>query len=134
MLRRCYDPKAESYPHYASHGITVHEAWHDFREFIAYIERELGERPEGHTLDRIDNDANYQPGNVRWASGRVQNNNTRGNSLVTFNGKTMTIRQWARETGINHSTLENRISKYRWPVQRALTEPVHRDCPVPEPA
>lgn len=75
MLRRCETPGSRSYRHYGGRGISVCEAWHDPHVFITWIEANLGSRPVGHTLDRIDNDGNYEPGNVRWATYAEQNRN-----------------------------------------------------------
>lgn len=89
MVKRCRDPKNSNYRHYGAIGIDVLEEWsvcglHGTREvpagfirFIEYVELNLGERPEGHTLDRIDNNGNYEPGNIRWADVATQNYNRR---------------------------------------------------------
>lgn len=85
MMRRCTQPARPEYPHYGGRGIKVHESWHDVAVFIGDVEREIGPRPEGrgaggralYSLDRIDNDGNYEPGNVRWATAKEQNANRR---------------------------------------------------------
>jgi biotin operon repressor len=77
MLRRCENPKAHNYARYGGRGIKVCEQWHDLAVFIADIERLLGPRPEGCTLDRIENDSNYEPGQVQWATAKQQANNRR---------------------------------------------------------
>jgi hypothetical protein len=85
MLRRCENPKEKQYAGYGGRGIKVCDRWHDFRLFVEDIELELGPRPEGRTvhgwpeftLDRIDNDGNYEPGNLQWASRKRQTANTR---------------------------------------------------------
>lgn len=75
---RCYDPRSDSYPWYGSVGIGVYEPWRtDAGAFIDYIERELGPRPSGMSLDRIDPFGNYEPGNLRWATQQQQVTNTR---------------------------------------------------------
>ena len=83
MKQRCYDSSHKHYQGYGGRGITVHPAWVDsLKAFIAYIEKELGPRPEGHTLDRINNDGNYEPGNLRWASAQQQADNRRSRMAV----------------------------------------------------
>lgn len=72
MLQRCENPEHDNYRWYGAKGRTVCERWHDVRLFIEDIERDLGPRPAGMTLDRIDNDGNYEPGNVRWATAAQQ--------------------------------------------------------------
>lgn len=85
MMRRCYRPDRPEYPHYGGRGIRVCAPWHDVSVFIQDVEREIGPRPEGrgaggralYSLDRIDNDGNYEPGNVRWATAKEQVANRR---------------------------------------------------------
>lgn len=77
MLHRCYSEDSKNYPNYGGRGIEVCERWHDVRLFVEDIERELGPRPEGCTLNRKDNDGNYELGNVEWATRGQQARNTR---------------------------------------------------------
>lgn len=77
MIGRCENPAFKGYRYWGGRGISVCEEWHDFKKFAVYILSTLGERPELHTLDRIDNDGNYEPGNVRWASPVEQARNKR---------------------------------------------------------
>jgi hypothetical protein len=120
MFQRCENPKDSAYKNYGARGITVCEDWRDFPRFIA----DMGMRPHGFQLDRIDNSKGYSKDNCRWVSAKVNRNNQRNNRLITFNGKTQTVAEWADELGIVHRTLHNRLSR-GWPVERALTEPVN---------
>jgi hypothetical protein len=110
MRDRCYNLRNPRFKDYGGRGITMHPEWvDDFVSFSTWIESNLGPRPDGHSLDRINNDLGYQPGNLRWASQKTQCNNTRRNILITHDGCTQTLKEWSRETGIHYETLRARI-------------------------
>lgn len=77
MMHRCYDPTNHHYVNYGARGVVVHASWHDPRVYIEYLNSALGPRPVGYSLDRVDNDGNYEPGNLRWAPPLVQRHNQR---------------------------------------------------------
>jgi hypothetical protein len=77
MMRRCYKLDDPGYHNYGARGIAVAPEWHDVAAFVRYLDDHLGPCPANHTLDRIDNDGNYEPGNIRWATRAVQNQNRR---------------------------------------------------------
>lgn len=120
MRQRCRDPNTVGWRRYGGRGISVCERWEDFDTFLA----DMGERPDGTTLDRIDNDGNYEPGNVRWATPPEQSNNQSTTQRVTFNGRTQSMSQWAHEVGLPPSVVCNRIRRSGWSVDKALTTPV----------
>lgn len=107
MKRRCLNSNEDQFKDYGGRGITICERWlNSFENFLA----DMGRRPsKRHTIDRINNDGNYEPGNCRWATRLEQNNNARSNIRITHNGKTQTVAQWAREFGIKYKTLLTRI-------------------------
>lgn len=76
-MNRCYNPSHQSYPNYGGRGIRVDMAWHSVENYINYVDSVLGPCPTGYTLDRINNDASYGPGNVRWATHSEQALNRR---------------------------------------------------------
>ena len=107
MMKRCYDPNNISYANYGGRGIRVFERWHDC---VAFRE-DVGERPEGHSLDRIDSIRDYEPGNVRWATRMTQNNNRRGVKRYSVLGEMLTVREMADRSGINHGTISDRLRR-----------------------
>lgn len=119
MITRCYNPNVKDYHNYGGRGITVCARWRD--SFANFLE-DMGERPEGYTLDRIDNDGSYSPENCRWASLLQQGNNKRSNRFLLYNGKNLTMQQWSTLTGINKVTISRRI-RSGWSIERTLTEP-----------
>lgn len=104
MKQRCLDVAHSAYASYGGRGISVCERWLVFENFLA----DMGPRPSGRSLDRIDNDGNYEPSNCRWATAEQQCNNRRNNTRFDFNGKSLTLPQWSRELGIEYHTLKAR--------------------------
>lgn len=97
MRARCTNPNSVSWENYGGRGIGICDRWSDFALFL----EDMGERPsKNHSVDRINNSGNYEPGNCRWATQQEQCNNTRSNRFVTVNGERKTIAQWARKLGV----------------------------------
>jgi len=120
MKRRCTVQHDKDYPDYGGRGIKVCARWAN--SFEAFFE-DMGVRPAGMTIGREDNDGDYEPGNCRWETYREQNNNRRSSRHFTFNGRTQSIAQWARELGTSRQTIRNRIEA-GWPISDALSVPV----------
>lgn len=119
MHDRCGDPDHPSYHRYGGRGITVCAEWLDFETFY----RDMGPRPSPkHTLERIKNDLGYCKDNCKWATRAEQAHNNRRTRLITFNGETLCLREWARRIGVHHSTIANRIQA-GWSMERVLTRP-----------
>lgn len=112
MLARC-----AAHPSYTSRGIKVCDRWLSFENFLS----DMGERPPGTSLDRVDNERGYEPGNCRWATPKQQQNNTRRNIRVTHNGETKTVRQWADALGVPYQRLLLRLRR-GWDFSRAVEE------------
>lgn len=130
MIQRCTNPKQRSYPYYGGRGITIHPEW---RESFPAFFRDVGPIPESGgpwSLDRIDPDGNYAPGNVRWATRETQMNNMRKSRTLTHDGRTLTIAQWARATGLTVGTITRRV-KLGWTACRTLTESPKRPGQTP---
>jgi hypothetical protein len=121
MLHRCYRSSHKNFNNYGGRGIKVCDRWKDsFDNFFS----DMGEKPTGMTLDRIDNDKNYDPNNCRWATQKVQNRNTSRNTNLVFNGETKCITDWAKLLGISEYTLRARINRLKWSATKALSTPV----------
>jgi len=120
MLTRCCNANHAAYTRYAGRGITVCERWMRFENFL----EDMGDRPKGTSLDRIDNGGSYCKDNCRWSKPIIQNNNSRANRLVTYKDVTLPLGIWAINLGIKRDTLHWRLFKKNWPVERALTSPV----------
>lgn len=120
MMTRCTSENNSEYKNYGGRGIRVCERWQLFANFLA----DMGPKPSReHSIDRYPNgDGNYEPGNCRWATPQQQSDNRRTNRLLTLNGETMNITQWARRLGIRACTLHYRIA-HGWSLERALTSP-----------
>jgi hypothetical protein len=123
IISRCFCETNDRWHSYGGRGIDMFEDWR--KNPMAMLEY-LGPRPsKNHSVDRIDNDGGYYPGNVRWATRKEQQNNRRNNILLEFNGKTQSLSKWAEEYGLKRATLERRISS-GWSILAALTTPLCR--------
>jgi len=113
MKYRCHQPKDKAYPYYGARGIAVCDRWRkSFEAFAVDIAAELGERPSAdHSIDRIDNDGDYKPANVRWATKREQAANRRGLRWLTHNGETRTMTDWSRHLEISRMRIEARLRR-----------------------
>lgn len=108
MRQRCANPKNKRYADYGGRGITVCERWLDFSNFKS----DMGEPPTpSHTLDRKDNDGNYDPENCHWATRLEQMNNMRRNRTITAFGETKTLTEWGREVRPHKVTISRRLAK-----------------------
>jgi hypothetical protein len=132
MLNRCTSPRAERFDRYGGRGIVVCGRWaSSFDAFLA----DMGQRPPGHTLDRIDVNGNYEPGNCRWADDKTQQRNRSRHRLLTFNGETATASTWAERVGVPWATILKRLER-GWSLHDALdpAREVHRRVSASEDA
>lgn len=123
MKCRCLNHKHKDYPYYGGRGITVCTKWiESFTVFHTY----MGDRPDGMTIDRINNNGNYEPGNCKWSTRKSQRHNQRVHKnarFITSDGQTKTVTEWARDVGLLRPTLAKRLDKYGWSIRRALNTP-----------
>lgn len=123
MIHRCHNPENSSYERYGARGISVCEEWrNDVRVFYDWAIN--NGYSDDLTIDRVDNNGNYCPDNCRWATRVEQASNRRSNILITRNGETKTMKQWAISEGIPYQVVWQRIKKLGWDTERALTEKV----------
>lgn len=119
MKQRCNNPNAPDFPNYGGRGIYVCSRWKDsYQNFLS----DMGERPEGKSLDRIDNSKGYEPNNCKWSTASEQQRNRRSNPTVTYQGRTITVVSLAREIGIPSKILIWRLNNC-WDIDRAVTTP-----------
>jgi hypothetical protein len=119
MKARCTNPKNIGYHRYGGRGISFHPSFATFAGFWEH----LGPCPPGLELDRIDNNGNYEPGNVRWATRDEQIRNRSVSRFIEHGGKVLTIAEWAKAIGLSTITLWARINHYGWPPEKALSAP-----------
>jgi hypothetical protein len=122
MIQRCKPSSADRFKYYAGRGIRVCKRWRTFENFLADMD---GMPTPQHSIERINNDGDYEPSNCRWATATEQGSNKRNNILLTLKGRTQTLAAWARERHIKRLTLRKRL-QLGWDVEKALTTPVRK--------
>lgn len=121
LRNRCENPNNYGYPYYGGRGIKVDPRWNDFWTFVNDVETEIGPLPfPGAFLDRIDNDGNYEPGNIQWSNARVNSNNRTSNYVVTAFGISQTLAEFARLYNIPARTIWSRIKDYGMTPEQAI--------------
>lgn len=118
MRRRCFDVSFKDYPHYGGSGIQMQPDWEDFRIF----HRDMGDRPPGMTLDRIDNTKGYSAINCRWATHTTQMNNTSRSRVLEYKGEFHTVSEWARILNVPRARLSARLNGLGWSIEKTLGE------------
>lgn len=119
MKSRCYNKNDSHYCRWGGRGITICSEWLlDFSNFRAWAYK--NGYAENLTIDRINNDGNYEPSNCRWITSAEQNNNQRTNRMITYKGKTQNMKQWSKELNINYGTLKSRLDDSHWSVEKAF--------------
>lgn len=114
MKKRCRDKDNFKY---GGRGIIVCDRWNN--SFLSFLE-DMGERPEGLTIDRIDNNGNYCKKNCKWSTIEEQNNNTRRNKYIKYKGITKTLSQWIKHFNLKSSTVRNRFYVHKWDINKCF--------------
>lgn len=123
MRDRCNCETSQAYKWYGGRGIKICNEWNN--DFMTFYNWSINNGYSNDlSIDRIDVNGNYEPSNCRWADKITQANNRRKNRLITYNGETHTLAEWGRITGLNDYNLDNRINKYGWSIEKALTTPL----------
>lgn len=120
MRARCENRSDKRFARYGGRGITVCDRWADYTNFL----QDMGIRPPGKTLDRIDNDGIYEPGNCRWATQEEQRRNTSRNRNYEYQGRTMCLTDWADELGLSKNTIRSRIDDQGMSFEQAISTPL----------
>lgn len=119
MRQRCLNSSSDAYHNYGGRGITICEEWGSFEIFLS----DMGERPEGLTIDRIDNSQGYYKENCRWTDKKTQLRNKRNNRILTWEGKQFTVSELCELYDIGHQVLTSRL-RLGWELEKALKQPV----------
>lgn len=119
MIDRCRNKNKKHYHRYGGRGIVVCGEWMDFGKFMS----DMGPRPDGYSIERIDNNGDYTPENCRWASKKDQANNRSNNRILKYKGRSLTVSQWADEIGLSKMVLYQRLYR-KWSIKRTLTHGV----------
>lgn len=119
MKERCLNTNCVAYKDYGGRGITICERWLlSYESFLL----DMGRRPAGRSLERIDNSLGYSKENCKWGTPTEQANNRRGNRKITYRGETMNLFELARKYGVDPKCLQQRLNKLGYSVERALTK------------
>lgn len=121
MKKRCFNRRCKSYPDYGGRGITVCDRWS--KSFQAFLD-DMGLKPDSaNSIERVNNNGNYEPGNCKWGTAVEQNRNKRNSRILTMDGTSMTVAAWSDRTGIDMSTILQRKAR-GWTDSDALTRPL----------
>lgn len=126
MIQRCNNPNAISYKRYGGRGISVCDEWKDHFENFLEWSMANGYR-DNLSIDRIDNNGNYNPDNCRWATVSEQANNTRRSRIITYNGITKTAKEWADYFGFNYKYFHEKLKKSDWSIETVLNIPYFKE-------
>ncbi len=119
MKQRVTNPRRPDFRNWGGRGIQIYKRWNQFENFLM----DMGICPPGMTLERKNNSRNYEPGNCKWATRKVQSNNRRDTVYFEFRGRRLSISQWSSVTGISYRTLHSRRA-WGWSIKDILTVPV----------
>lgn len=118
LRARCLNPNDSRFYRYGGRGIKFCDRWLIYENFL----NDMGRCPTGHSIDRINNDGDYEPGNCRWANNMIQANNKSNNIVINYGGQEMTMKQWCQKLGLNYKAVSARLIR-GWSIDRAFNQP-----------
>ena len=122
MKQRCYSETSHAFKYYGGRGIAICDEWlADFQNFYDWAIKNGYEK--GLSIDRIDVNGNYEPSNCRWADDKTQARNTRHCKYITYKNETLPLAAWCEKLGLNYATVQQRINKLKWGIQKAFETP-----------
>lgn len=121
VVQRCVDPNVDSWRYYGGKGVTVCDRWREYANFLA----DMGPKPPGMQIDRIDGSKGYEPGNCRWVTPTENIRNRSNTRRLTARGETLTLTEWSERTGLGYTTIKERVRR-GWSAEDALSRPVQR--------
>lgn len=122
MIQRCTNKKATDYKNYGGRGIHICKRWKHFQHFFS----DMGQRPPGTSLDRKNNERDYQKSNCKWATKKEQVRNMRTNVRISREGETLCVAEWCEKIGIQRATFNNRVRNLGWTMDKAMFSPVRK--------
>jgi len=126
MKYRCYNENCKEYHNYGGRGIIICDRWkNSFENFLEDMELKP-EPKEKYSIERRNNNGNYEPTNCYWGTRKIQANNRRYNDNIIYNNKEQTLTQWSKELNIQRETLWYRLYKYNWSIEKTFTTPVRK--------
>ena len=125
MRNRCNNPKTDRYQDYGGRGIRICSEWDDYLNFEKWAL--TNGYSENLSIDRLDNDGDYEPSNCRWATNLEQANNSRQCNFINYQGRTFNVTQWAKVKGLTRACLNNRINVYGWSIEEAMETPMRKN-------
>jgi hypothetical protein len=128
MIQRCTNPNSTGYADYGGRGIGICDRWQGEMGYLNFV-ADMGPRPKGQTLDRIEGNGHYEPANTRWATAKVQQNNRRCVRMIAAGGETLPMSEWTERMGFSKNTIAERIKK-GWPDHLAATLPLGSKAPA----
>lgn len=126
MLSRCHNPNHHAYDRYGGKGITVCDRWKESSGFLNFF-LDMGLRPDGKSIDRIDNNGNYTPENCRWATRSEQNRNRKTTPLYEYEGRMVSCAELSEISAFSRNTIRDRIKNLGWTAEQAINTPYLRN-------